>query len=205
MGTASGEPEELQTWLDLMRAGDDTARDQIINHSCERLRRLARKMLRGYPALRRWEQTDDVLQNVMVRLHRSLAEVQPESVREFFGLAATQVRRTLIDLARHHFGPAGSATHHHTGGGAADDAGGPLDAEADEAGEPQGLEAWTRFHEAVDSLPEQERELFNLLWYEGVSQAEAALVLGVTERTVRRWWESARCLLYEAMSGEQPT
>lgn len=34
-------------------------------------------MLRGYPLVRRWEQTDDVLQNSMMRLYRALAEQPP--------------------------------------------------------------------------------------------------------------------------------
>ena len=68
-------------------------------------------MFRNYPHLRRWEQTDDVFQTAALKLHRSLAEVKPESVRQFFGLAATQIRRTLIDLARHHYGPEGSAAN----------------------------------------------------------------------------------------------
>jgi RNA polymerase sigma-70 factor (ECF subfamily) len=72
-------------------------------------------MLRkDFARLRRWEQTDDVYQGAMLRLYQSLNRMQFESLREFFGLAATQVRRTLIDLARHHFGPEGEARHHDT-------------------------------------------------------------------------------------------
>jgi RNA polymerase sigma-70 factor (ECF subfamily) len=203
---AEGRTTEIQPWLDLLRAGDAAAPDQIINHSCERLRRLARKMLGGFPRLRRWEQTDDVLQNAMVRLHRSLAEVKPESVQQFIGLAATQVRRTLIDLARHHFGPQGQAAHHHTEGlgASADDTGGLVRTCPAKSCQPDTLESWTCFHQAVEGLPEPEREAFGLLWYEGMTQREASVVLGITERTVRRRWQSARCLLYEAMQGEMP-
>jgi hypothetical protein len=46
-------------------------------------------MLRNYPHLKRWEQTDDVFQRAALRLYRSLGEVQPASPREFFGLATT--------------------------------------------------------------------------------------------------------------------
>lgn len=197
---------QIQNWLELLRAGNATARDQIINYSCERVGRLTKKMLANYPHLRRWEQTDDVLQVALLRLHRSLKDVQPESVRQFFGLAAMQVRRTLIDLARHHFGPEGQAAHHFTAGRgvAADDGDGPILKSSVESCEPETLDSWTRFHEAVETLPNDEREVFSLLWYGGMTQTEAASVLGVVERTVRRRWESARCLLYEAMRGERP-
>ena len=200
MGPAQGHTAQLQSWLDRLRRGDESARDEIINHSCERLRELTSKMLRGYPKLRRWEQTDDVLQNALLRLHRSLAEVQPESVRQFLGLAATQVRRSLIDLARHHFGPEGRGAHHHTEK-AGNTAHGPVQNEQAPAEEPGTLEEWTGFHEAVEKLPEAEREAFNLLWYEGLTQAETASVLGVNERTIRRRWHFARILLHETLQG----
>jgi RNA polymerase sigma-70 factor (ECF subfamily) len=141
--------------------------------------------------LRRWEQTDDVLQEALVQLHKSLRDIHPESVPQFFGLAALQIRRTLIDLARHHFGPHGQAKHHHTEGKgvAADDAGGNLD---EQAKEPEDLDDWTRFHEAVQALPERERIVFDLIWYDGLTHADAASVLGVDERTIRRRWLSIR-------------
>jgi RNA polymerase sigma-70 factor (ECF subfamily) len=195
----------LQHWLDRMHEGDESARDNLIAHAAERLRRLTAKMLRRYPALRRWEQTDDVLQNATLRLHRALAEYRPESALHFYNLAAVQIRRELLDLARHHFGPQGQGAHHHTEGGqAADGSGGVLEHEPDSAEEPETLEGWTRFHDAVEALGDEEREVFNLLWYEGLDQSAAAAVLGVGLRTVKRRWQKARLLLYEALHGEAP-
>ena len=77
---------------------------------------LARAMLRRYPHVRRWEETDDLLQAALMRLHRSLAEVQPEGVPHFDNLAAAQIRRELIDLARSYHGPEGLGANHHTDG-----------------------------------------------------------------------------------------
>ena len=51
-------------------------------------------------------------------------------------------------------------------------------------------------HEHVERLPEQEREVFGLLFYEGLAQAEAARVLGVSVPTVKRLWRSARLRLH---------
>src|SRR5262245_64782591 len=95
----------LQGWLDRLRAGDDRAREQLLESSNERLARLARKLLRDSPGVRRWEQTDDVLQNALLRLDRALKAVVPPTSRDYFRLAAAMIRRELIDLARHHFGP----------------------------------------------------------------------------------------------------
>jgi RNA polymerase sigma-70 factor (ECF subfamily) len=72
------------------------------------------------------------------------------------------------------------------------------------AEEPATLEGWARFHEQVEALPGEEREVFNLLWYEGLSQGEVAALLGVGLRTVKRRWQKARLLLYEGLRGEPP-
>jgi RNA polymerase sigma factor (sigma-70 family) len=189
---------EIQSWLDRLQSGHDAARDEVINHSCERLRKLARRMLRGYPRLRRWETTDDVLQNAMLRLHRSMAGVKPETTRDYLGLAATQIRRTLLDLTRHHFGPEGAGGNHHTDGN--DDE--PAHQRA--TTQPENLDEWSALHEAVEALPDEEREVVGLLWYEGLTQIQAAHVLGVNERTIRRRWLSARCRLHDALDGDPP-
>jgi RNA polymerase sigma-70 factor (ECF subfamily) len=199
----SAHTAQLQDLLVRLRAGEDSARGELLAHAAERLRHLSRKMLRRFPRLRRWEQTDDVLQNATLRLHRALAEASPESPRHFYNLAALQVRRELLDMSRHHFGPHGQAAHHHSEDGA-DEEGGSLLQEPDGTEEPASLEGWARFHEGVEALPEPEREAFNLLWYEGLTQEQAAEVLGVGLRTLKRRWQQARLLLYEALHGEPP-
>jgi RNA polymerase sigma factor (sigma-70 family) len=194
--TPSGSDTELQRLIDLALGGDASAREALLAHAADRLLRLTRKMFHGHADLRRWEMTDDVFQGAMLRLHRALAEVRVESVRHFFNLAAVQVRRELLDLAKHHFGPEGDGAKHHTDGQPADDEGGVLHAAAEE---PDDLDGWTRFHAEVEKLPEDEREVFNLLYYEGLTQEEAASVLGISFRTLKRRWHSARLKLYEAL------
>ena len=74
---------QLQLLIDKVLAGDEAARSALLDHACDRLLRLTRKMFHARQDLRRWEQTDDVFQNAMLRLHRALAEVKPESVQAF--------------------------------------------------------------------------------------------------------------------------
>ncbi len=183
-----GHTTQLQTWLNVLDSDD--VRSQIIEHTCDRLRGLARRMLRGFPGVHRWSETDDVLQNALIRLHRSLAEIRPQSARQFYGLAATQIRRELLDLARSQFGPKGIGKNHQTDGGTA--AGLATD-------EPQSVEDWTAFHEEVEKLPDEEREVFGLLWYGGMNQANAAKVLGISLATLKRRWQAARLRLHEAL------
>jgi RNA polymerase sigma-70 factor (ECF subfamily) len=47
----------------------------------------------------------------------------------------------------------------------------------------------------VDSLPDEEREVVQLLWYEGLRQPEAAVVLGISLATLKRRWQVARLRL----------
>src|SRR5438445_7859908 len=111
MDRASRQIEQLQVWIDRLQAGDPTARDQLLGHACERLRRLTRKMLKDFSRVKRWELTDDVLQNALLRLWTALGKVIPRDARDFYALAALQIRRELIDLARRYYGPKGMAAN----------------------------------------------------------------------------------------------
>jgi RNA polymerase sigma factor (sigma-70 family) len=196
-----GQTTEAGDLLHRLRAGDDSARDRLIALALGRFVALARAMLRRYPHVRRWEETDDLLQAALMRLHRGLAVVRPEDVPHFDNLAATQIRRELIDLARSYHGPEGVGANHHTDG---IDPGGRLARAADESGQPESLEEWTAFHEAVGRLPEEERQVTGLLWYRGLTHAQAAEALGVATKTVQRRWASARLMIRDALDGEPP-
>jgi RNA polymerase sigma-70 factor (ECF subfamily) len=128
-----------------------------------------------------------------MRLYLALGEAAPESVRHFYNLAAMQIRRELLDLAKHHFGPEGLGTRHDT------DSGNKRQREPAVGDEPATLDEWTEFHRQVEALPDDEREVFNLLWYEELGQDEAAAVLGLSPRTLRRRWKAAKVRLYDAL------
>jgi len=197
---AIGTDTQLQNLIDRLLQGDAAAHDELLHHACDRLLRLTRKMFHGFPQLRRWEQTDDIFQNSMVKLHRALAEVRVESVRHFFNLAAVQIRRELLDLAKHHFGPQGGAINHHTDGQPADEVGGSLHVATSE---PQDLKSWRQFHSHVEVLSADEQEIINLVFYEGLSQEEAAKLLGMSFRTFKRRWQTVKVKLSEAIRSDE--
>src|SRR5262245_57505410 len=150
----------IQGWIDRLQAGDELARDELLAATCGRLASLTRKMLRSYPGVRRWEQTGDVLQNATLRLCRALQEVKPATVQAYFRLAALQIRRELLDLARHYYGPEGQGAHHAS---QADDPGPsasapPAQEKADLTHDPGRLGAWAEFHEQIEALPDEERD-----------------------------------------------
>jgi RNA polymerase sigma factor (sigma-70 family) len=202
MEEMGGPSASTTQWLNLLRAGDTDALPRLIEHSCERLRALARRMLRRFPQVQRWEQTDDVFCEAVTKLHRALASVQPENSRHFYNLAATQLRRVLIDFARHYGGADGLGAHHATAQFNANESAPPKYDSADTRNEPATLSEWTEFHELVESLPAEEREIVDLLWYQQLTQEQAAELLGVTTRTIRRRWQDARYKLSKARLGE---
>ena len=100
-------------------------------------------------------------------LHRALETVQPESPRHFYNLAATQIRRVLIDLSRRYYGAEGLGSHHDT---AAQNAGGGYPSRdtnrRTHRANPQASWNGRSSTSRSDALPEEEREVFNLVWYE---------------------------------------
>jgi RNA polymerase sigma factor (sigma-70 family) len=190
----------LHRYLDGLRAGDTESAEALFQAVLGRAERLARRMLGGFPAVRGWADTDDVLQGALARLLRSLRELRPAGTRDFANLLATHIRRELLDLARrlrrHPDRPAG---------GVAEPGDGLLaQAPAPEADPPDELELWAAFHEQVEQLPAEEREVVGLTFYHGWTQGQIAELFGVDERTVRRRWRSACLRLGEALGGQLP-
>jgi RNA polymerase sigma-70 factor (ECF subfamily) len=183
----------LQHWLDRHAAGAPDARDELIRHSQERLRRLTRQMLRHYPRVRRWEDTSDVFQNVLVRLDRALRETTLATPKDLLRFAAALIRRELIDLSRRHFGPEGAAAHHDTPPGTPAARPEPSDSSHD----PHRLALWHELHQHIAGLPDEDRTLFELLYYQGLTQPAAAAMLAVPLRTLKRHWQQARLRLME--------
>lgn len=189
----------MQDLVDRGRAGDSGALNELIRQTLGRLDHLARAMLNRFPGVRAAVETEDVLQNALVRLLRALKQVRPASMRAFYGLAAEEIRRELLDLARHF-------RRHHVCLAATCDQG-PLEltgpyVPGNQGGEQDDLDRWTDFHQAVAHLPPEEREVFGLSFYHGWTHARIAELLQVSERQVGRLWKSSSLHLVEALRGE---
>jgi RNA polymerase sigma-70 factor (ECF subfamily) len=108
-------------------------------------------------------------------------------VPDFFRLAAQRMRWLLLGLARRADRSQErrrAVPHPEAGAGAAD------------SSVPPTLAA---LYEQIEALPDKEREVVDLLYFHGLSQPEAAAILGVTERTVRRLWTVAKVKLFEGL------
>jgi len=204
--TPDPDSSRLQSCLQRLAAGDLTARDTIIELCSTRLRVLASRMLSRFPNVRRWDDTDDVCQNAAMRLHLALGQRPIDSPRTIMALAATQIHRELIDLARRHAGPQSFAANHATNPGHQADSS-TRDTPGHIAAAPapaDPLERWTHFHDAIAALPAELREVFHLVWYLDADQKTIAGLLGCSERTVKTRWRDAREAVRHALDGEAP-
>lgn len=198
MSDLSVKTTELHGWLDRVKAGDPKALDILLKRVASRLERLANKMLLRFPRVARWAEKDDVLQNASLRLIRALGEVRPDSMRAFYALASTQIRRELLDMTKSLYGPHGDAAHYISLDPNDSDARRKMDPAFPQ--EDSELERWCNFHEQVDSLPAEEREVVGVIFYQGWKQDEIANMFGVHLRTVQRWWKSALRKLRDVLS-----
>ena len=170
----------VQRLLDAL-AGD-TPPEPIVRELLDRaVRRLhllcAAQLHRSYPRLTQPPlnlQTDELLGGVVAGLIAAMRKVRPRTVREFFALAAQRMRWQLNDLARRLDKEPVPAE--------LSDGQVPAPASSDSGLSPDGH----RILAAIDRLPADEREAFELVRIQGLTQTEAARVLGVAVLTVKR-------------------
>jgi RNA polymerase sigma-70 factor (ECF subfamily) len=190
----------IQRYLDAL-PGDPAAEPvirELLERATSRLRLLCATLLhRSYPRLTRPPvnlETDELLGGVVAGLLSALRTTRPRTVRHFFALANQHMRWQLNDLARRlDERPAAAALPE---AGVAD-----LPGSTTSGLTPDGR----RMLGAIDGLPDDEREVFDLVGIQGLTHAEAAAVVGVSEKTVQRRLNRARLLLAEQLADLRPT
>jgi RNA polymerase sigma factor (sigma-70 family) len=198
----------LQGQLERAVTGDVEARQRLLELTRDRLMHHARFLLHGrYARLEPFAQTDDVVQQLYLKIlqhqDRFWVNARGEPVRtlaEFFGHTSAWMRDVLCDQLRKAYGrddirPAVLPL----GGGPSDT--GPRHEPSSDTLDGEKLRRWTEFHEAAARLPDGLRAVFDLLWYQGLTQAEAAALLGVAVPTVKLRWMKARLRVQEALGG----
>jgi RNA polymerase sigma-70 factor (ECF subfamily) len=175
----------LRNYVARWQAGDRAAADALLRATGTRLEKLARRMTRSFPNVRMQADTGDVLQSSLMRLLRTLRTLRPATTRDFFNLAAVHIRRELLDLARRCKGRAWLSLD------LSDDSAHPTRHAEPATTLPEDFDLWVRFHEAVDELPLEEREVVGLVFYHGWTQVRIAELFAVDERTIRRRWYNA--------------
>jgi DNA-directed RNA polymerase specialized sigma24 family protein len=201
MGCAMSEEHTtvvVQRYLDEL--GGDSPAEPIVRALLDRaVRRLhllcATLLYRSYPRLTQPPlnmQADELLGAVAERLLKALREARPRTVRQLFALANQHMRWELNDLARRlDEQPA-----------AVELCEGLVPAPAGSVSglTPDGI----RMLLAIDELPEDEREVFDLVRIQGMTQTEAAQLLGVSVVTVKRRLNRGLRILTERLADLRP-
>src|SRR5262245_50912734 len=171
----------IQGYLDALAGlrGDSPAEPVIrslLGRAAGRLHKLCASLLyRSYPRLTRAPlnlESEELLSAVVERLMKALREARPGNVRQFFKIANQHMRWELNDLCRR--------LDNQTRAGQIDS----QVAASPESEASQLTPVARRIFEAIDELPEEERESFELVRIQGLSTAEAAALAGVTTRAI---------------------
>jgi RNA polymerase sigma-70 factor (ECF subfamily) len=191
----------VQHYLDELRArpeasGDSQVVRELLERSATRLHMLCTAMLRrSYPRLARPPVNlhgDEMLGAIVERLIKAMREVRPASPREFFALANQHVRWELNDLARR----LDEHTAHVPIGD--QDVADRTPSESDFTANAQRILA------ALDSLGEEEREVFGLVRMQGLTHTEVSEVLGISTKTVQRRLNRGRVQLVALLKDLEP-
>jgi RNA polymerase sigma factor (sigma-70 family) len=167
----------------------------LLDRAIHRLHQFCANVLhRGYPRLTRPPlnlQVDEMLSAVVERLLKALREARPGTVRQFYALASQHMRWELNDLARR-------LDEQQVAVELSDS---DVPAIISDSGlTPDGR----RMLEAIAGLPEVEREVFDLVRIQGMTQSEAAEILDISIATLKRRLNRGLQLLAEKLSDLRP-
>jgi RNA polymerase sigma factor (sigma-70 family) len=198
----AGTTAAVQQYLDELAGvkGDSPAGPvirELLGRSVNRLSLLCATLLhRSYPRLAQPPlnlRSEELLSAVVERLLKALRKTRPESVRQFFGLANQHIRWELNDLAQR------------------------LDEKAPVTEFVEGLVAapmssasgisfdGRRMLDAIENLPEEEREVFSLIRIQGMTHVEAAEITSVSSKTIQRRLNRSLILLSKSLADLRPS
>lgn len=188
----------VQRYLDELH-GDSPAEPvvrELLSRSVSRLHVLCVSMLfRDYPRLTRPPlnlDPDELLSALLERLIKAMREARPPTVRRFFGLANQHIRWELNSLARSLDQQSRAIALHEDRIPAPESSG-------------SGLSPNTRrMLDAIENLPPDEREAFELVRIQGLSCIEAAEIVGTTDRTIHRRLSRALVVLTQVLGDLRP-
>jgi RNA polymerase sigma factor (TIGR02999 family) len=183
---------EVTRILDSIAQGDSKAADQLLPLVYDELRRLAAyRLAHEHPG--QTLQATALVHEAYLRLLQTGCDQWTDS-RHFFNAVAEVMRRILIDRARRKQ----SLKH-----------GGNLecrsldDTDLPAATPPEELLAVDEALERLAQAYPEEAQVVKLRYFVGLTQEEAAAVLGASRRTINNRWSFARAWLYQALHPDE--
>lgn len=192
----------LQSYLDELNGlkGDAPSSEPLvralISRSVERLNVVCTAMLfQSYARLTRPPtnlRPEELLSAVVERLLKAMSTVRPGNVRQFFAIVNQHLRWELNDLARRLDEQTRALSIREE-----------LVAAPETSGSVASLKA-LRMLEAIENLPSEEREVFELVRIQGLTHPETAELLGVSAKTVQRRLQRSLLTLSEMLPDLRP-
>lgn len=178
---AEGEDPTDEALMAAYVAGDRAAFAALFARYAPRLRRLVG---RGLP---RTSDADDLVQQTFLQVHRARRDFRPGSRLRPWLLTIA------LNLARQYFRRRGRRPE----ASLPDD--GPGEPIASAGSDPEGAVRDAQLRRALDALPDAQREVIVLHWFEGLSFREIAAVVGASQPAVKvrahRGYEKLRAAL----------
>jgi RNA polymerase sigma factor (TIGR02999 family) len=176
------------------RRGDEAASAALIETVYPELRRLAHHYLGG-ERQHHTLQTSDLVNEAWVRLFSS-TEISVHDRTHLVALMATQMRRALVDYARHRNAAKGPGAGIRVSLTAARDIGFHPD---------EDVLALDQALTALEQVDPRAVRVVELRFFGGLEEAEAAEVIGVSISTLKRDWTFARAWLFDRLNTEGST
>jgi len=175
--------------LTAAQQGDPTAAEQLLPLVYEELRKLAAARMANESADHTLQPTA-LVHEAWLRLAGTDAQVQFANRAHFFAAAAEAMRRILIERARR------------KGAGKRGGDWQRIDLDKVEIATDADDDTLLLVNEALEKLAQEDApsaEIAKLRFFGGLTLEEAGQVLGVTDRTAKRYWAYARAWLFDEM------
>lgn len=178
--------DDVRGLLAAWRGGDRTARERLFARLYAEIEHAAAAMLRSERRVSL--SVGDLVQETILKLIR-LDQIDWQDRAHFLALTSVMMRRVLVDHVRNKR----RAKREHQ----------KVELVTNIPGVgPADLEEINEALERLARIDRERAEIVEMRYFGGMEISDIALVLGVSESTVKRRWQTARAWLYEALQGQ---
>ncbi|MGB8715335.1 MAG: ECF-type sigma factor [Rhodanobacteraceae bacterium] len=188
-------PAEITQLLQAAQGGDNAAREALLPHIYRELHALAHRQLSGGRRGGHTLCTTALVHEAFLRL----ADQQAVSFADrahFLGYCSRVMRSIVVDQARRQ---------------ASNKRGGQLtriewrEGHVDHSARPEQVLALDQALDRLKAIDPRMAKVTEMQVFGGLKSAECGVVLGISERTVKRDWRKARAMLAALLAGESDT